>query len=153
MVFFSSVFMMCLFSNLVYPLDDSYNHQGFLWIIIILCLWISYSKEAEGAEPSKNIVTRWCPKIIDHASVHGFTVLLILHLAFGLYALKREVVADFSSSLKFARLLQTPAYKNAIVLAEPGYLLESVPYYVDNLLYIYRESRFADYTQFTLKNL
>ena len=42
--------------------------------------------------------------------------------------------------------------KNAIILGEPDYLMESLPYYARNSIYIAREHRFGTTVSFTKKN-
>jgi hypothetical protein len=55
---------------------------------------------------------------------------------------------DFSYFLK-----DRPNLKDAIIIADPDYLLEALPYYIDTPLYLMREQRFDNVVTFTNKAL
>jgi hypothetical protein len=58
-----------------------------------------------------------------------------------------------SSSKSFGRFIMShPEYHDAIILGEPDYALESLPYYVSNRIYIPRERRFGNRVMFTPAN-
>src|SRR5207244_11275316 len=44
-------------------------------------------------------------------------------------------------------------YRHAVIVAEPGYLLESLPYYANNVIYFPRERRTGLTTAFTKTSL
>ena len=67
-----------------------------------------------------------------------------------------DVINDLpqSRSREFAAFVRAqPHLKNAIVVADPDYLLESLPYYIDNATYFIREQRFGNVVTFTNKSL
>ena len=45
--------------------------------------------------------------------------------------------------------MKNPAFHEAIILAEPDYLLETIPYYVPNDTFLMREQRFGKVVRFT----
>ena len=56
-------------------------------------------------------------------------------------------VRDTSGGGRF--LTESQVYHDAIIVPEPDYLLESVPYYAKNLIYLAREHRFGTTVSFT----
>ena len=56
----------------------------------------------------------------------------------------------FSRSRDLAALVSgRPELAGATILADPDYLVESVPYYLDNPVYLIRERRFGSIPKFT----
>jgi len=54
-----------------------------------------------------------------------------------------------SSSKAFAVFVRAhPEYRNAIIVGEPDYLSESLPYYLDNRLFSVEENTFMRWTRF-----
>src|SRR6185437_5939454 len=53
----------------------------------------------------------------------------------------------YSRSADVAKLLQRPELSGAIVMADPDTMLESLPYYVDNPLWMLRQQRFGKVTR------
>lgn len=65
----------------------------------------------------------------------------------------RDITSKMSNSKTFGEfIVNTPKYKNAIVVFEADYAGEGLPYYVDNKIYIPRENRFGNYAHFTKEN-
>lgn len=54
-----------------------------------------------------------------------------------------------SRSYELAQLLRRPALRRAIVIGDPDYNLEPLPYYIDNPTYFLRERRFGRYVLFS----
>jgi hypothetical protein len=66
---------------------------------------------------------------------------------------RQDIAYEMTSAPAFARwLAATPRYRDAIVIAEPDYVTESLPYYAPNRLYSYREQRFTTFTRWTRDN-
>ena len=61
----------------------------------------------------------------------------------------RDIRLEMSSSKAFGEFLQDPQYRDAILLPEPDYLIESVAYYADNDIYLPREGRFSKTVSWT----
>ena len=73
----------------------------------------------------------------------GLTPLIVLNVVLGGQYAWDDIQHALSSNRAFAQLIQqTPAYRDAIIMAEPDYAVESLPYYADNPLYLLREGRF-----------
>jgi hypothetical protein len=138
-----------LFFTLVYP--GSYRHQA-LWLVFLLSMyWIA----CEGRLAPEQFRAR--PKPIVWLSVVGssLTVLLVaVQLRGGVRAvvdvaldgLPQSRSRDFSYFIK-----DRPDLKDAVIIADPDYLLEALPYYIGNPTYLIRERRFANIVTFTSK--
>jgi hypothetical protein len=56
----------------------------------------------------------------------------------------------FSRSRDLAMLVrQRPGFRDAIIMADPDYMVEALPYYIDNPTYLTREVRFGNADKFT----
>ena len=65
----------------------------------------------------------------------------------------RDVTQEMSSSKAFGKFLQSHSrFNNAVLLGEPDLRLESLPYYVENRIYIPREGRYGKYVRLTKDN-
>jgi hypothetical protein len=61
--------------------------------------------------------------------------------------------SDISSSKEFAHYIHThKIYRDAVIISEPDYNVESLPYYLDNPIYFPRENKFGKYSSFTKRN-
>jgi hypothetical protein len=68
----------------------------------------------------------------------------------GAVAVADDYVHEMSSCRALGQFLRsTPELKGAIILGEPDYLLEALPYYADNDIYIPREGRFGKRVLYT----
>ncbi len=125
----------------VYP--GSLRHQGLFLVFMLSLYWIaiqSYRSSHDG---------------IRHALFKlGLYVALVMLLVAGVSQASLTVLEDLhaakSSSKAFGRLLtESQTYHDAIIVSEPDYLVESLPYYAKNSLYLPREHRFNTTVSFT----
>jgi hypothetical protein len=143
----AAVFALGAVFAIVYP--GGYRHQGLLLTFLLTLYWLRFqtvesAPAVESAPPAPS--ARWRNLRI----FGGLAILLAIALGLGLYHLGRDLVYPQSASLAFGEFLRTHReYRGAILLGEPDFLLESVPYYADNPIYIAREQRFGDTTRFT----
>lgn len=125
--------------TVVYP--GAYRHQGLLLIFFIFLYWLAL--DAEASAPYLR------PEPLRGVGLHGAVVILMLAaLVDGRYFVKTDSHRPMSSSKALAELLHRE-YRNAILVAEPGYLAESLPFYVRNRIYIPRERRFGTTVMWT----
>lgn len=146
MIFALSLLGLEMFSRLIYPLTYSMYHQGFFVLLMMFCLWISSGLPARRPQPS---LPARAAAGLEKALDPLLSVLLLLQLCFGVIEIHKEITEDFSSSKKLAALLSQPRYSDAIVISDPDFLIESLPYYTSHRLFIVRENRFGRYVQFT----
>ena len=113
--------------------SGSYRHEGLFIIFLLFLYWQAWVKES-------NIKSRSF-KLGFYA---GLVPLICINVFLGgQYALD-DVQHALSSNRALGQLIQqTPAYSQAIIMAEPDYAVESLPYYTDNPLYVLREGRFG----------
>jgi hypothetical protein len=125
-----------LFFQLVYT--GGYRHQA-MWIVFLITLyWFAFEGEARWlpAQPSKKSRFLRC-------SFYGaFGTILFIHL--GIPIVYQDIVSEISKSRAFAELLATSTdLHGAIILAEPEWIAEAIPYYADNDIYLLRERKFG----------
>lgn len=121
--------------------SGSYRHEG-LYLIFLLCLYW----QAWRRQELSSAANRW----LKFGFYAGLAPLLALNLVLAAQLTWDDAQHELSANRAFGALIQrTPAYNNAIVMAEPDYAIESLPYYVDNPLYLPREGRFGKTVSWT----
>src|SRR5262249_4335096 len=113
-----------------------YRHQALLIVFFVCLYWIASTRCAQGGPGGKE------------AFKLGLGIALpLLLLTQDISAANRavkEITLLYSSSKSLSILLNnTPELKNAIVMGSPDYLVEALPYYAPNDLYLTRENRFG----------
>ena len=108
------------------------RHEGVLFFLLVSLCWIANSEPGESSTPDRR-----------RAIALGMLPLLVSQtLALPVLA-RRMFVHPESSSKLFAELIdRTPRYHNAILMSEPDYNMESMPYYVPNPVYMPRQREF-----------
>jgi hypothetical protein len=137
-----------LFFTLIYP--GGYRHEA-LWLVFLLCMyWIA-------GQPDSRSQIETCGRVrpsvgsIGKAGLAALIVLLSLQVAAGVRRVVQAASGTYESqSRELAALIsRTHGLHDAIVVADPDYLIESLPYYVANQTYLLREQRFGNVTWFT----
>jgi hypothetical protein len=141
-----------LLFGLVYP--PAPRHMGLLYVFVIGLFWLYNERRARDAalafaaesSPGRG---RW-----RDAAANGLLGgLLIVQVGMAWQAHRLDHGASLSSAREFAAWLRaTPRYHEAVIMAEPDFLLETLPYYLPNRLWIAREGRFGRWTRFTRAN-
>lgn len=125
--------------------SGSYRHEG-LYLVFLLCLyWQAWRKHEKSGATS-----RW----LGFGFYAGLVPLLTLNLILAVQFTQEDVQHDLSANRAFGALIQrTSAYSNAfgnaIIMAEPDYAIESLPYYIDNAIYLPREGRLGTTVSWT----
>jgi succinate dehydrogenase/fumarate reductase cytochrome b subunit len=120
------------------------RHVGVMFMMIVFLYWRALvdssqeKKEQPDARSSRLFYSLTVP----------LTLLMVLHLALGIRVATADIRYAQSSSKAFAALLQKPSYARAIVIGEPDYIVEALPYYSPNRLYYPHQARFATYSIF-----
>jgi hypothetical protein len=132
-----------LFFRLIYP--AGHRHQGLFFIFLLFLYWISIESFKERNSNKLRMFNL------------GLYVAMV-GLLFGSVAkagnlVQKDITREWSSSKSFGESLNGSAkYRDAILLPEPDYLIESLPYYSENLMYLPREHRSGKITSFTKKS-
>ncbi|WP_434732797.1 hypothetical protein NL154_13210 [Rhizobium sp. YTUHZ044] len=135
-----------LLFTLVYP--GSYRHQA-LWLVFMIAITAltlpprAGLADVAGTEAAGGIVKigRLC-----------FMILLALQVASGIERVHQFLFTDMplSRAQDLGSFIQSrPDLKDAIIMADPDYLVEALPYYVSNRTYLLREERFGAIVHYT----
>lgn len=114
------------------------RHEGLVLFLLFSICWMTAGDGQNESRGGK----RW-------AAGRGLLPLLALQaLALPLVA-QRVIRYDESASKGFSELIESNAqYRSAILVGEPDYFMEAMPYYVDNRIYMARQRQFADVVYF-----
>ena len=108
------------------------RHEGILFFLIVSLCWIACIEPGEDPPPRRRRVV----------ALGMLPLLATQSLALPVFAHRAWVYPE-SSSKSFAQLIQkTPRYHDAILMSEPDYMIESMPYYVPNPVYMPRQHEF-----------
>lgn len=128
--------------TLVYP--GSYRHAA-LWLVFMTTLyWLVFSRDAgRQFAPAGN---KWL-KPLEMTGYALFVCLLLIQdiKIKSLFFQQPEGAASDVAGLVAA----TPALHDATIISDPDFMLESLPYYLHNRLYLLRENRFGNMAVFT----
>jgi hypothetical protein len=135
-----------LFFQLVYP--GSYRHQALLIVYLIAMYWLLARGHGGRWPASWRLAGRLGP-----AAAAGrwlFVILLAIQVVKSADPILQEVRGKpHSRARDLGRLLAREQLLNATVIGDPEILLESLPYYAPNPIYLMRERRFGKVVRFT----
>lgn len=121
----------------MYPASP--RHAGILFLGILAVLWL----DAARGQP----VARQRPK----AAL--LLLLLAAQLLGGAAVVVRELRSELSSTKALGAFLNAnPRLAGAILMPEPASVLEALPYYAGNPIYLAREARFGSVARFSTVN-
>jgi len=115
----------------------AYRHAG-LFLCFLLCLyWIG----AESSEAGSR--TRSGLRLVEFLGYGALTALIVASV-YRSRIVAIDIAHQMSSSKALGAFLQSqPSFRDAILVPEPDYYIESLPYYAQNLIYFARERRFG----------
>lgn len=136
-----------LFFLLVYP--GGYRHQGLLIMFMVTLYWLLAAGRG-GRWPEAMPTLR---RIADRVARIG-PILLTLLLALQLQHSVRHAAAalqdvPYSRIRDLAELLEREGLTDATVLGHPDVMVEALPYYADNPVYLLRNQRYGYVVHFT----
>jgi hypothetical protein len=115
----------------VYP--GALRHQGVVTFLIIAICWIAI-RDRQPADAGA---------FIRRVSLGILPVMLIQSIALPVAA-RRHLMHPASSSKALGGFIRaTPRLSNAILIGEPDFLMEALPYYVPNRVYMPRQHEYA----------
>jgi len=138
----AAIFALSVLFAVVYP--GCYRHQGLFIVFLLTLTWMAAEV---GPVPTRGRV----PVLLVRVGFYGcLPILLVISLASGIYKLTMDVVHDMTGSRAFGAYLDAHAeHQGTILVAEPDFYIESMPYYAQNPIYMVRERRFGDTVSFT----
>lgn len=139
---FGSLIIFGVLVRMVFP--SGYRHQGLFLIFLLVLYWLYLASPRTGAGSRAE----------DGLFRAGFYGAMLLLLLVSVVEAKDLLLADIererSSSRAFGEFLNSSdVYHDAIIVAEPDFLLESLPYYANNPIYFPREHRFGTTVSWT----
>jgi len=142
---FAAAVSLSLFFDLFYP--ARFYHEGLFILFVITIYWIAYSeihdKEISGYK-------RYLYQTFKFVFYFVLPIVFIFQISLANEVVCKDLRYDMTSNKALGKFLVTsPSYQNAVIAGEPGYLLESLPYYSKNPIYLPREDCFSNYTSNT----
>jgi hypothetical protein len=147
----AALIALSLLFNIVYP--GEYRHQA-LWLVFLISMyWIMGSRDMQMGPV---FPARLKPFIRPVSRIGSMLFLLLLALQLPkdihIAANAAGYGPPFSRSRDLAALVaERPELQDAIIIADPDYLVEPLPYYIPNRTYLMREHRFGNVARFTRK--
>jgi hypothetical protein len=143
-LFAGVVFMGTFFSSFY---QDALRHQGITVIFAICLYWIVNQQITNHTKNRLKQALNFMHKLSVYIIL---SAIFVVHIFGAAYIISTDISKERSSSKAFGRFIAAhPEYHDAIIMGEPDYLLESLPYYASNRIYIPREQRFGNITSFT----
>ena len=110
--------------------SGSLRHEGILAFILISLVWIAVTESGADARDRR-------------AAALALLPLLVFQTAALPVVARRTLAHPTSSSKAFGAVInRTPAWRNAILAGEPDYMMEPMPYYVANPVFMPRQHAF-----------
>ena len=150
------IIFLCFF-NFVYP--GGYRHQA-LWLLFLISMyWISLNdKKRDLQKIALYPGYTWDTTNIQKVGIMFITILLLYQVWIGpvkIFAWQLTLPSTLdnlpqSRSYELANFIKSkPELREAIIIADPDFLLEPLHYYLKNPTYLMREQRFGKVVIFT----
>jgi len=125
-----------------YPM--ALRHEGIGFVFIVMLYWISLNYPKEQQNDSTKLHLRWIFIYI----IMPFVLLWAVGKAY--VAINKDIKYSVSSSQEMGEFISNrPDLKESILIGEPDYLFEAMPYYSSATLFIPRENLFRNYGKST----
>ena len=140
-----------VFFALISP--GSYRHEA-LWLVMLIGMyWLT---AAQNTHPETAFPARIKPFVqpVSRIGWALFLLILLLQVPPSIHQLIRTFHHGIPSGRSRdlgALVMNRPDLHDAIIIADPDYLLEPLPYYLPNQTYLMREQRFGNVVHFTRK--
>lgn len=146
--FFSSLtglVLLSIFSSI--GVAGSYRHALIWFVFYVSVAWISWENICN---PSglQNIKIK---NFLYYTGILAFLFYLAVQLFNGVGAVGRAIDGKSleSRTAELGALLSRKELKDAIVVPEPEFIVEALPYYVKNQIYFVRENKFGKFVRFS----
>jgi len=124
------------------------RHQGIFFIYVLTLYWITlFDIRVRG-----DFVT-FKHRIFKIVLYGVIPFILFIHIVGSYKYIVRDITKEMSSSKSFGQFLREhEQYHDAIIMGEPDNRLESLPYYVDNRIFVPRINRYENYIKLIREN-
>lgn len=123
-----------------YPI--ALRHQGLLLVLMVTLYWIQLND---------NCKTKFKLQLILNKVALILFIPLVLIWSDGKswVHIKRDLTLEVSSSKALGEWINKKGYQNEIIMSEPDYIIEALPYYSNTKIYIPREKIFRNFGKST----
>ena len=131
-----------VFFRLVYP--GWFRHQGLYLAFLVFLYWLLIDSAAPRASSGLR-------RLVFRGGLYGSVLLLVLFdVSRAPGMVRADIAGTRSASPALATFLNgSPELQDAILVPEPDFAMESLPYYAANPIYLPREGRFATTVSWT----
>ena len=127
----------------------AYRHQA-LWLVFLICMyWLAAPGYAQK-EPVSLAQRKPFVGVLTTMGTALFVLLLLLQLRYSAQISPVAALENRNNNMK-SILAGHPDLQQAVIIADPDFLLETLPYYVSNPTYLMREQRYGNAVRFTRK--
>ena len=129
----------CVFFGLVY---GAAHHHQLLWPTFLITLfWLRFSPTTRTSKD--HAIRGYLPMLSKYAAAL-VPLIFAANSIYGFRAIDRDNRQPASESRDFAKFLSSsPSLRDAIVIPEPEFIGEAIPYYASNDIYLVREEKFG----------
>ncbi|TWC05795.1 hypothetical protein FBZ93_102108 [Bradyrhizobium macuxiense] len=128
--------------------NGAYRHAA-VWLCFLITLyWIGW-----GRITATSASRAWHDRLLPATGRVSVLLVLAIQSAAGINDLRNAATGAVASrSADLGRLIASrPDLANAVILSEPEYLVEALPYYIKNPLYLARDRKFGSVVIFSRK--
>jgi hypothetical protein len=123
---------------------SGYRHQGLFMVFILFLYWLFIESSTNGP------MTRTKHLLFNMGLYVAVLILILGNIGRAKNNVWSDISRERSSSRAFGEFLnRSETYRDAIIVPEPDFLLESLPYYAKNMIYLPREYRFGTTVSWT----
>lgn len=136
-----------LFYLLVYP--GGYRHQGLLIAFLLTLYWLVAAGRGDRWSDRLPALRRLAERAAQLGGIF-FVLLLALQLAQSFRYVEAAVEGKpYSRVAELAAVIEREGLGDAIVLGHPDVMVEALPYYTANPIYLLREQKYGAVVRFT----
>lgn len=136
-----------LFNALIYS-GLALRHQGMLVLGVLSAYWLDEIRRAEIF-----VETSWFTKfepLRKQLKLVALAAICALQVYAAAKAVKTDILYPMSSAEELSRFVAARAeLQSAIIIAEPDFVAETLPYYLKNKIYFPREGEFKRFVSFS----
>jgi hypothetical protein len=131
-----------VFFDVIYP--GYYRHQGLILVFLLALYWLAFQRARLPDVPRRARLVLWGGVWL------AWVPLLVLGIIDGQRLVRYDWREELSSTHAVGSFLrESETFRHAIIVPEPDYFIEALPYYADNLIYFPREARFGTAVSWT----
>ncbi len=120
-----------------------YRHQGLYLVFLVFLYWLFI--ESTRVRPVEGV-----GRLLFRGGLIAVLVLIVVDVSKAPRFIRADITGERSASRAFGKFLnESSTYRDAVILPEPGFIVEALPYYAGNAIYLPREGRFGTTVSWT----